>query len=215
MEKQINAWSGEFGTNYTNRNLQTIDEMEQMYKQNFGATRTEMNALFLDAIPKDAKILEVGCNIGNQLETLRLAGFKNLYGIDLQEHAIEVSRGLYKNLNTVVGSGFDIPFKSLWFDMVFTSGVLIHIHPNDCKTIMKEITRCSKKWVWGFEYYANQPEQVEYRGKKELLWRGDFAGKYAKDILELVIVKREKFKYSGKEIMDEMFLLERKDVRQR
>ena len=41
-----------------------------------------------------------------------------MYGIDIQEDAIELSHKSYEHLNTIVGSAFDIPFKDrflIWF----------------------------------------------------------------------------------------------------
>jgi len=56
-------------------------------------------------------------------------GINNLYGIELQQYAIEKAKALTKRINIIHGVADDIPFKDGYFDMVFTSGVLIHIHP--------------------------------------------------------------------------------------
>jgi len=52
-------------------------------------------------------------------------------------------------VNLIQGSVFDIPFKDKYFDMVFTAGVLIHVSPSDIKKVLKEIYRCSTKYIWG------------------------------------------------------------------
>jgi len=65
--KQIQQWAGEFGKQYTDRNFMTLDEMENLWKGNYGFTRSHMNEIFLKNIPLDVRILEVGSNVGNQL----------------------------------------------------------------------------------------------------------------------------------------------------
>ena len=43
---------------------------------------SELNQRFLADIPRNARILEVGCNEGNQLCALQEMGFQNLYWIE-------------------------------------------------------------------------------------------------------------------------------------
>jgi len=71
---------------------------------------------------ENKRILEVGCNVGNQLRMLQRMGFNNLYGIELQQYAIEKAKALTKRINIIHGVADDIPFKDGYFDMVFTSG---------------------------------------------------------------------------------------------
>ena len=42
--------------------------------------------------------------------------------------------------------------------VVFTSGLLIHIHPDNLGKAIDEICRVSKRFVWGFEYYSETEE---------------------------------------------------------
>ncbi len=51
-----------------------------------------MNAAFIGELPREARILEVGCNTGMQLVGLQAMGFTNLYGIELQAYAVEKAR---------------------------------------------------------------------------------------------------------------------------
>lgn len=115
----------------------------------YGKTRSEINRVFLENLEKDIRILEVGSNIGLQLDLLQKMGFKYLYGIEINEEAIEISKQLTRNIFITKGSAFDIPYKDNYFDLVFTSGVLIHIAPQDIKEALKEIYRVSKKYIWG------------------------------------------------------------------
>ena len=206
MEK----WCGDFGKEYTDRNALTLEELESLYQKNFGVTRTEMNLEFVGDLDRFIHILEVGSNLGNQLLCLQKMGFKSLYGIELQEYAVELSKVRTKHINIIQGSAFDIPYKDNFFDLVFTSGLLIHIAPSDIKAIVSEIYRCTKKYIWGFEYFANYYTQVEYRGNTDLLWKTNFAKIYLDNFPNLRLVKEKRFKYINSDNINSMFLLEKK-----
>jgi len=38
-------------------------------------------------------------------------GFKNLYGVEINKKAIEISKSITKNIYIIQGSALDIPFK--------------------------------------------------------------------------------------------------------
>ncbi|HEX6334316.1 MAG TPA: pseudaminic acid biosynthesis-associated methylase, partial [Flavisolibacter sp.] len=120
--KQEEFWSGEFGKEYSDRNKWTIEEYDQFYVSEWGTSRTQMNLEFIGNLPRDIRILEVGCNIGMQLRLLQQMGFTNLYGIELQSYAVEKAKSLTSNINIIQGSGFDIPFRDGFFDVVVTNG---------------------------------------------------------------------------------------------
>ena len=207
--KQEEFWSGEFGKEYSDRNNWTIEEYDEFYKKEWGKTRTEMNEEFIGSLSKDIKILEVGCNIGMQLQLLQSMGFKNLYGIELQAYAVEKAKTISKGINIIQGSGFELPFKDNYFDIVVTNGVLIHISPDDHKKIMSEIFRCSKKFIWGFEYYSPELKTLPYRGNEGFLWKTDFANVFSTMFPSLKEVKRVYHKYTYDENVDMMYLLEK------
>ncbi|MGB6811650.1 MAG: hypothetical protein WBE23_02050, partial [Candidatus Sulfotelmatobacter sp.] len=86
---QTSQWTGDFGRAYTDRNTLTTKELDSLYWRNHGVTRRELNERFLQPIPRDARILEVGCNCGNQLLMLQEMGFTNLWGVEVQSYALE------------------------------------------------------------------------------------------------------------------------------
>ncbi len=207
---QMQQWSSEFGKEYTERNPHTIEIMDGLYKKQFGLTRTELNLMFLDNFDRSIKILEVGSNVGSQLHGLQSIGFENLYGIELQPYAVEVSKQNTKNINLIQGSAFDIPFKDSYFDLVFTSGVLIHINPDDLNIAIKEIYRCTSEYIWGFEYYADKYSEIPYRGCRDLLWKAPFANLYLDEFRDLELVKEKRIKYLDNDNVDSMFLIRKK-----
>jgi len=209
LTEQASKWSGAFGREYTERNPQSIEEMEELYTRNYGLTRTELNRRFLDNLDRSMRILEVGSNVGNQLICLQKMGFDHLYGIELQSYAVEIAKLKSKNINIIQGEASDIPFKDSFFDMVFTSGVLIHIAPKKMPDVLGEIHRCTKKYIFGFEYYSDETKEVPYRGNSDLLWKADFAEKYLERFDDLTLVKEERIKYLGNDNVDAMFLLKK------
>lgn len=206
---QLNNWTDKFGQEYTDRNKMSLEDLEKLYENNYGITRTELNKLFLDKVDTSKKILEIGSNIGIQLLCLQKMSFKNLYGIEPQEYAVELSKKITKNINIIKGDVFNIPFKDNFFDIVFTSGVLIHINQQDVKRALKEIYRCSKKYIWGFEYYADKYTEILYRRKKNLLWKANFLKIYQDIFPNLKVVKMKFLKYLDNDNVDLMFLLKK------
>jgi len=207
---QEKKWGGEFGKKYTSRNpLKTVD-VNKLYLQNYGLTRTKLNEEFIGNLKRSIKVLEVGSNIGMQLVFLQEMGFKNFYGIEINRETIEFSKSITNNIDIIQGSALDIPFKDNYFDLVFTSGVLIHIAPSDIKKVMGEIYRVSKKYIWGLEYYADKYTEIPYRGKKNLLWKANFPKLYLNLFKDLKLVKEKKLKYLHNENIDVMFLLKKR-----
>ncbi len=208
--QQMTEWMGTFGREYTDRNAASYEDFEKLYENNFGLSRTAMNRKFLKDIPTSFRILEVGSNIGNQLLCLQKMGFQNLYGIELQNYAVELSKKRTANINIIQGSTFDIPYKDRYFDLVFTSGMLIHISPETISNALKEIHRVAKSYIWGFEYWAEKYTEVNYRGKDDLLWKTNFVGIYLSLFKDLELVKEERFEYLNGTNIDTMYLLKKK-----
>lgn len=100
----------------------------------------------------DARILEIGCNLGRNLNYLFIAGFRNLEGIEISENAISALKRFYpemarcttihnKPVEEIIGS-----FEENTFDIVFTMAVLQHIHPRS-QFIFSDMVRITKKFV--------------------------------------------------------------------
>lgn len=206
---QQKFWQSDFGKEYTERNRYEPKALDEFYQKTWGVTRSAMNKDFLSDLPIDT-VLEVGANIGNQLAQLQNQGFgKKLYGIEIQRDAIEKAKSFTNGIDIIHGSAFDIPFKDAYFDIVFTSGVLIHISPDDVKTAIKEIYRTSKRYIWGFEYFAETYTDIEYRGNKGFLWKANFPQLFLDVFPNLKLVKEKKYKYVDSDNVDMMYLFEK------
>jgi pseudaminic acid biosynthesis-associated methylase len=210
---QMSIWAEQFGRDYTDRNSLALQELDALYKKNYGVTRRQLNKRFLNDIPFAASILEVGCNIGNQLSMLSQLGYSRLSGIELQHYALLRAQQRLRNVHLIAASALEIPFADNSFDVVFTSGVLIHIAPPDLPQAMAEIYRCTRKYIWGLEYYASETSEVQYRGHNSLLWKADYARLYLERFMDLGLSRCERLLYPDGDKEDRMFLLQKKAAR--
>jgi ubiquinone/menaquinone biosynthesis C-methylase UbiE len=96
------------------------------------------------------KVLEVGCNYAQNLKILK-DKFPNIqvYGIDISEEAIDKAQNIIPDGNFTTTSLFRLSrtFRPDFFDIVFTSGVLIHIAPQDIKKAITEIQTVAKYYI--------------------------------------------------------------------
>ena len=207
---QAAVWKGDFGREYTDRNTLDSVGLDDLYHKNYGLTRTEINANFLADIPKEASFLEVGCNTGNQLLMLNRMGWSNLSAVELQPYAAEIASQRLSEILVKLGSALAVPFADSAFDVVFTSGVLIHIAPKDLPRALDEIHRTSRRYIWGLEYYAPEVTEVTYRSHSSLLWKTDFVRRYLERFDDLELVKEQRLPYLNSENVDTVFLLKKR-----
>lgn len=193
--EQTNFWSGSFGKEYTDRNSYSHVQVENDYMIMYGKTKSQLNSEFLGNLDKNISILEVGCNTGMQLILLQNMGFSNLNGVELQSYAVEQSKKYCKGINIVQGSGFQIPFPDSSFDLVYTHGVLIHIHPDDLLKIMSEMVRVSKKYIFGLEYYQDDIQELRYRGNEGFMWKADYCKLFQESFPGLKLLKKKMLPY--------------------
>lgn len=166
---QLGIWRGEFGNGYTERNAPIAEHV---------AARTTMWARILEATTADppASMLEVGANIGLNLRALTQLTEATLYAVEPNAKARTrlVDDAVMPSENAFDGTASALPFADRAVDLVFTSGVLIHIHPDDLPASVAEIHRVARRYIVCVEYFADQPETIPYRGHTEVLFKRDF-----------------------------------------
>ncbi|MBN8195903.1 MULTISPECIES: pseudaminic acid biosynthesis-associated methylase [Thalassospira] len=181
--EQQEFWRGEFGTDYINRNSASSAELR---------ARLTLWSRILDCIKGEEPtgILEVGSNIGNNLRALRLLSGAQIFALEPNSEArkILVEDNVLPQENVFEGVADMLPFEDSSIDLVFTSGVLIHIHPNDLERSMREIHRVSGKYIVCIEYFSDKPEAIPYRGHTDKLFKRDFGGYYMDLFPELKLI---------------------------
>jgi pseudaminic acid biosynthesis-associated methylase len=134
-------------------------------------------------------VLEVGCNVGANLRWI--AGPVppgGVFGVDVNEGALELLRSRLPRINAVAGQARSLPFRDREFDLVFTAGVLIHQPESTLPLVMAEVVRCSRRYVLALEYHADDVTEVPYRGVEGALFKRDYGRLYAELFPELTLV---------------------------
>lgn len=165
----VQLWAGDFGDAYTTRCDTDYTPRMKFWGDIIYKTRA-------------GTVLEVGCNTGQNLDIISeyLPVRSNAWGCDVNQKALHMLHSRHRDLNAVKCSGFDIPFKDDYFDLVFTAGVLIHQKPEEVEVMMQEIIRVSKRYVLSMEYENDIFEEIPYRGNEGALFRGPFGDIYEK-----------------------------------
>lgn len=170
--QQVDFWRSDFGDDYAQRNAIT-PELHRRSTRDWGRILTHAVS------PKPNSVLEVGCNVGRNL--LALSNFiPELHGIEPNAQACATLRQ-QPGLSSVTlhqGIGQSLPYADASIDLVFTSGVLIHVAPEDLGNVVDEIVRVARHYVVCVEYFAHSPEQVPYRGHEGYLFKRDFGSFY-------------------------------------
>ena len=157
---QLALWRSEFGAHYTDRN-----DLERPAR--LATWRRILSGLEV------TRVLEVGCNVGWNLRYLTALGVPEVWGVEPQRYAIERARRDRPDLTLVPGTAFALPFRDGWFDLTFTSGVLIHIGPDDLGRALDELHRCTRRYLVAIEYDHPAEVEVPYRGHTAALWKRD------------------------------------------
>jgi len=110
-------------------------------------------------------IYEVGCNSGRNLWYVenKLPG-KRLGGLDINSHAINLAREMVPQaeFHNIDICDMDVEDK---YDIVFTSGVLLHIPPSHIYEVIEKCIQKANKYVMHME--TQGPDEI-INGPKEL-----------------------------------------------
>ena len=173
----IETWQGQFGDDYTARNAPNVKARIALWKTILAAMNPWLG--------KPLSILEVGANTGQNLMALRkILPAPILHGIEPNPKALDALRAA--GFSASSGTAQDTGYPPNSFDIVFTSGVLIHIPDFPREGFMgtplfqacKEIVRVSKRWIIAIEYFSAEPREITYQNRLGLLWTRDFGQYY-------------------------------------
>lgn len=178
MDEQEIFWKNEFGDEYTDRNNENIEKIEN-------------NINFFSKILKNisiSNIFEIGCNRGLNLEAINIINEKiELNGIEINEKAYKML--LEKKLCSQLfnNSVYNLQIKNK-YDLVFTKGVLIHINPEKLQDVYEKMYTLSNKYILVAEYYSRDVREINYRGNTNKLYKRDFCGEIMDKYKDLKLI---------------------------
>lgn len=94
-------------------------------------------------------ILEIGCGTGRNLAGLYQAGYHNLMGIEINQAAVDLGRvhfPEYRDVSVMVAPVEDLIGKLQPVDVIFTSGVLMHL-PYDLEWVIKLLPEKARRLI--------------------------------------------------------------------
>jgi len=169
-------WSGSFGDAYVDRNAGAYDLRGPFWRN------------VIDRL-SPTRVLEVGCNTGGNLRWIApLLEPASTYGVDINRKALALLHETQPDVNALIGSAKDLPFRDSWFDLVFTMGVLIHQPDDSLPDVLREMARCSSAYLLCGEYFAEQVTEVAYRGVPGALFKRDYGRLFLEAIPGLALV---------------------------
>lgn len=176
-----------------------MNEQEQFWSREYASDYISKNSSFARDLGVDAwrkmlakaeginSALECGSNIGRNVD------FLNALLPDAKKSIIEISRPAFEQVTRTysLAHAHNGPIESASFpcrfDLVFTIGVLIHIHPDLLLKNMRQMFELSDKYVLMGEYFNRTPVMIEYQGQMNRLFKRDF-GKLFAENFEVAIV---------------------------
>ena len=155
-------WSGEFGNEYVDRNLEAYDR------------RGEFWLPLLDELQPES-VLEIGCNVGGNLQWIaQRVEPTHVTGVDVNAKALRLLDRRVPGVRGMYAPARDLPIGDRTVDFVFTMGVLIHQPEETLDKVMSEMVRTSRKYVFCGEYFDTETVEVPYRGHERALFRRDY-----------------------------------------
>jgi pseudaminic acid biosynthesis-associated methylase len=166
MNRQEKFWQSEYAHEYILRNS-NFDVKSGISAWQIMLSKTNLNDI--------NSILEFGCNIGRNIEVLEQLipnSKKSIVEISPEAFNIVTNRfDLFMAQNTsILESNLDSNSQNL----VFTSGVLIHVEPNDLLETMAKMFEVSNRYILICEMFSRTPKTVHYRESNDLLFTRDF-----------------------------------------
>lgn len=163
MNEQQNFWANDYAQEYIRKN--------SGFDQALGIEGWRKMLAKTEGI---GSILECGCNIGRNI------GFLEAVLPSATKSVIEISKPAFEfvtrqhQLEHAFNGSIEASDFTNQFDLVFTIGVLIHIHPDDLLANMRKMYDYSDKYVLMGEYFNRTPTMIEYQGQKDRLFKRDF-----------------------------------------
>lgn len=167
-------WQGPFGTEYTKRNR--VDWFDRVPFWRHIVEATDVTSF-----------LDVGTNAGWNMQALRSINKDfTMSGVDLNLDALAEAKAAGFDVEQMAAHEVADFFGPGAAELVVTSGVLIHVPPEDLAKTLGALYDVSSRYVLAIEYAADVEQEVLYRGEAGKLWKRPFGALYMERGLSLV-----------------------------
>jgi spore coat polysaccharide biosynthesis protein SpsF len=166
LNEQEKFWFGDFGKKYISRNnSKKIQKNTDIFFKKIFKKKINLNT-----------IIELGANVGNNIKSLsKIYPKSKITSVEINEKACKILRKKFTDIKVINSSLASLKINET-FELVLCKGILIHINPRQLNKIYDKIYSLSKKYILIAEYYSPTPTKIIYRGKKNKLFKRDFAG---------------------------------------
>ena len=126
--------------------LQTIDVYERSAKECLARwskrrhRRPPLLVKWLQCLPADARLLDLGCGGGQDAGDLAQRGYR-VVGLDRTRALLSAGRRRYRALPLVCADLRDLPFQTMSFDGLWAAASLIHLPKPDARRILTDLCR--------------------------------------------------------------------------
>ena len=130
----------------TQRVLQTIEVYERSAKECLARwsqrrhRRPPLLVEWLQCLPADARLLDLGCGGGQDAGDLAQRGYR-VVGLDRTRALLSAGRRRYRALPLVCADLRDLPFQTMSFDGLWAAASLIHLPKPDARRILTDLCR--------------------------------------------------------------------------
>ena len=168
-DTQKRSPQGKFGDEYSQRSGITRARVVQ---------RIWMRTRILRAVEHrlPTSCVEIGPNVGLNLHALNQVLDANMFAVEPNASARRVlaESGILPQDHIFEGFGDSIPLEDRAVELSISSGVMIHIAPENLLGTYRELYRVSSRNIATIEYSSDQPQAIEYRGQTDRLFKRDY-----------------------------------------
>jgi len=148
-------------------------EEEQARRRDLMPTYIIQEAFLSDYFARCGKVksLEFGCGFGRFLRLLSKLPNVDMHGVDISPESLEcistwAEPAWLREHITLISPRQRLPYENDAFDIVFTVSVLIHVTPEDVRSLMAELVRITRGHILHLENpVTDRPKKItDYHG---------------------------------------------------
>jgi hypothetical protein len=164
-------WAGWYGIQYTTKF--TVD-----WRERIPLLRWVLDTCALAGHPVRS-VLDVGTNAAWNLRALRdIDPSLQLEGLEINQHVAITGASMEFLVTCGNARHLAAHFRESAFDLVMTSGVLIHLPPEHVEEAMRAIARVARRWVLAIEYPSDVEIAVRKHGDTPRAWARPYCELY-------------------------------------